>query len=36
MSQVVDVEKKLESFSFPKHGYIYYEADLKSTSINYE
>ncbi|OGE47113.1 hypothetical protein PENARI_c063G08313 [Penicillium arizonense] len=36
VNQVVDAEKKLASISFPKHGYIYYESDLKSTSAKYE
>jgi hypothetical protein len=36
VNQIVDAEKKLASISFPKHGYIYYETDLKSRSVNYE
>ncbi|CEJ55679.1 hypothetical protein PMG11_01927 [Penicillium brasilianum] len=34
--QIVDIEKKLASISFPKHGCIYYETDLRSSSIQYE
>jgi hypothetical protein len=36
VNQVVDAEKKLASISFPKHGYIYYECDLKSISAEYK
>lgn len=36
VNQVVDAEKKLASISFPKHGYIYYESDLKPIAAEYE
>ncbi|PTU18712.1 hypothetical protein P175DRAFT_0442082, partial [Aspergillus ochraceoroseus IBT 24754] len=36
VDQVVDMEKKLATISFPKHGCIYYESDLKSRSLSYE
>ncbi|KAE8389535.1 kinase-like domain-containing protein [Aspergillus alliaceus] len=36
VSQIVALEKKLASISFPKHGCIYYESDLKSRSLIYE
>lgn len=36
VSQVVEMEKKLVSFSFPYHGSIYYESDLQSTSLDYK
>lgn len=36
VSQLVDAEKKLASISFPKHGYIYYESDLKPTPAKYD
>lgn len=36
VNQVVDIEKKFASISFPKHGCIYYEADLRSSPGQYE
>lgn len=36
VNQIVDMEKKFASISFPKHGCIYYESDLKSRSFDYE
>jgi hypothetical protein len=36
VDQVVDMEKKIASISFPKHGCLYYENDLKSRSLAYE
>ncbi|KAE8423663.1 kinase-like domain-containing protein [Aspergillus pseudocaelatus] len=36
VDQLVDMEKKLVAFSFPKHGCIYYESDLKPRSLRYE
>ncbi|OJJ41995.1 hypothetical protein ASPZODRAFT_137588 [Penicilliopsis zonata CBS 506.65] len=36
VNQVVEMEKKIASISFPKHGCIYYETDLKSRSLDYE
>ncbi|KAJ5217349.1 hypothetical protein N7468_010357 [Penicillium chermesinum] len=36
VSQIVDMEKKLASITFPKHGCIYYETDLLSRSLDYE
>lgn len=36
VNQVVDMEKRFTSISFPKHGCIYYESDLKSRSFDYE
>lgn len=36
VNQVVDMEKKIASVSFPKHGCIYYETDLKLKSLDYE
>lgn len=36
VNQVVNMEKKIASISFPKHGCIFYETDLKSRSLDYE
>lgn len=36
VNQVVDMEKKIASISFLKHGCLYYENDLKSRSLDYE
>lgn len=36
VDQIVGVEKKLGPMSFPKHGYIYYESDLKPSHLKYE
>lgn len=35
VDQVVSMESKLASISFPKHGCIYYETDLQSRSLDY-
>lgn len=36
VNQIVDIDKKFASISFPKHGYIYYEADLRASPFQYE
>ncbi|KAE8152193.1 kinase-like domain-containing protein [Aspergillus avenaceus] len=36
VDQIVALERKLASISFPKHGCLYYESDLNSRSANYE
>ncbi|OQE18108.1 hypothetical protein PENFLA_c022G10784 [Penicillium flavigenum] len=36
VNQVVDMEKKIVSISFPKHGCLYYEKDLKPRALDYE
>ena len=36
VNQIVEMEKKLSSVSFQKHGCIYYESDLKSRSLIYD
>ena len=36
VNQIVEMEKKLSSVSFQKHGCIYYESDLKSRSLTYD
>lgn len=33
VSQIVDLEKKLTSISFPKHGCLYFKADLESRDL---
>ena len=33
ISQIVDIERKLASTSFPKHGCLYYKADLEMKGI---
>lgn len=33
VSQIVEIEKKLASISFPKHGCIYYKVDLEDRGL---
>lgn len=36
MSQIVEIERKLASISFSRHGCIYYKADLDSQGLSTE
>lgn len=36
VAQIVEIERKLASISFSKHGCIYYKADLESEGLTAE